>query len=140
MFVYPQQYLDVTDWLQCLDSSRVGLQVVVNENFEYLIDEILSVMPFQQRPKLKSGERGRTKIMADMKNTSTDHMVSAVLSSEERGIIVLKRTVLCLKPKDHVTQSTTDAVDHERGTYYRSMQGKEPPLNPRRKIATLDMS
>lgn len=140
IFTHPKSYSDVQANLSTCNFSSAGLHIIIDECFEYLVEEILGAMPFQRRPKLKPAERGRREMSIQ---SLDDNEVSAPPGQHSTiPLVLISRTFLQvahpLRNQRSVSQSTTDGVDPDNGSYYRSAAGKPPVVNPRRKIPFLD--
>ena len=57
MLVGPQQY--VTARRELVGLELQSFHMIIAEGLGYLLAEVLASLPFQRRPKIKQGERGR---------------------------------------------------------------------------------
>jgi len=130
MFVKPEQAAPVL--LAVENSNLHHFHVVVSESLEYLIEEVLKAFSFQTRPKVKSGERGRSKVASFQidapihdHSTDTDHELQWVVLVQDRTFLSWRRQ---LQDANSVVRSTTEAVSSSGEGYFGSHRG----LNPRR--------
>lgn len=103
--------------------------VIVTESLEYLIDEVLASFCFQERPKRKAGERGRTMLSYSSveERVAEDDFEEAC---NQFPVLVEERTFLSLtrvsRDAHSVAQSTTEAVNSESHGYYSYCRGPNP--------------
>jgi len=131
MLVGPQQYAIARRELVGLELH--SFHMVIAEDLEYLLAEVLASLPFQRRPKIKQGERGRRPLRSA--GSSVDEPVAEGSPSCAEDDILwalrVERTFLCCVPMPRdawtVVQSTTEAVAQSEAHY-----GHSRGTNPRR--------
>jgi len=129
MFVLVEQVEAVRHALQGM--TLHNYHVVVTEGLEYLIDEVLATFCFQERPKRKTGDRGRSMLSY----SSAEESVAEEHDSEDDAenhfvLLVEERTFLSLthvsRDARSVVQSTTEALNPESHGYYSHFRGSNP--------------
>eukprot|EP00747_Dinoflagellata_sp_TGD_P162218 gnl/TRDRNA2_/TRDRNA2_179575_c0_seq1.p1 gnl/TRDRNA2_/TRDRNA2_179575_c0~~gnl/TRDRNA2_/TRDRNA2_179575_c0_seq1.p1 ORF type:complete len:495 (+),score=90.08 gnl/TRDRNA2_/TRDRNA2_179575_c0_seq1:51-1535(+) len=156
-FVKPEQYVDT----RC---ALVGFElhpfhIIISESFEYLLEEVLSTIPYKRRPRIKAqpGRLGRVNIQIGQPSSSSQDVMpdgdgrpvqdmerlrDEDENEDEEGrpavildmVILDKRTFLgiypALRDANSVVQSTTEAVAEQSEAHYSSSRG----VNPRRHV------
>lgn len=84
MFVHPEQVSRVRRAL--VDVEVRPFQIVVTESFEESVDAVLKTFSFKERPKRKTGEKGRQEICM----SSCDPIPILVLMSPHTAMTILR--------------------------------------------------
>lgn len=146
VFVKPEQYFNVRREL--VGRALTFFHMIITESLEYLIDEVLSNIPYKRRPRVKADSIGRTEIVVaqssqDSSDCTPDEDGPPAQDTEQPDdqeeennpmVIVEKRTFLGeypeLRPAHTVVQSTTEALVGHSETHYSNNRG----VNPRRTV------
>merc|ERR1712194_407886 len=96
----------------------------------YLIDEALAQFCFQERPRTKAGERGRTTLSYSSVEEPVVQDDSEDTAENQFCVLVAERTFLSsfrlCRDAHSVAQSTTEAVNSESRGYHSYHRGPNP--------------
>jgi len=131
MLLAPEHYDAARRCLIGVDLRDYDL--VMSEDLEYLMEAALNDCPFQLRPKLKKGEKGRH-CLGHVRPSHKMPADEASDSDEMLWILKAERTFLSYAPQpkdaEAVVQSTTEAVT-DGGMYFDHFRGSNPRRSTR---------